>query len=119
MDALTRGSSVRRAHNHAARGALVCGLLGVALPVAAFAAAHQLQRVSLVQATAASCGSVVLGLAAFLLARRGRLNLDRTLGRVGGRGTARAGQALGFLALCIGVAAAVALGFYELLTHFR
>ena len=81
--------------------------------------AHELARVSLVQATAASCGAIAFGLAAFLLARRARRNLDRTLGRVGGRGAARAGQALGFLALCIGVAAAVALGFYELLTHFR
>jgi hypothetical protein len=118
MESLTRGSSVRRAHNDAARGSLVCGLLGVALPVAAFAAAHQLAKVSLVQATAASCGSIVLGVGALLLGRRARRNLDRTLGRVGGRGTARAGRALGFVALCIGVAAAVALGFYTLLTHF-
>jgi hypothetical protein len=118
MESLTKGSSVRREHNNAARGSLACGLLGVALPVVAFVAAHELAKVSLVQATGASCGSIVLGVAALLLGRRARRNLDRTLGRVGGRGTARAGRALGFVALCVGVAAAVALGFYALLTHF-
>ena len=63
MDGLTRSSSAR-APNHAARASVVLALLGVALPVVAYAAAHQLQKVSLVQATMASCGSVVLGGAA-------------------------------------------------------
>ena len=118
MDALTRSSSAGRARNDAARGSLLCALLGLAVPIVAFAAAHELARVSLVQATAASCASAVLGVAALLLARRARRNLDRTLGRARGRGAARVGRWLGFLALCVGLAAALALGFYELLTYF-
>jgi len=91
--------------------------VGLAAPVAGFVAAHELARVSLVQATAATCASAVLGLAALVLARRARRNLDRTLGRAGGRGTARLGRGVGFLSLCVGLAAALALGFYELLTY--
>jgi hypothetical protein len=117
LDALTRSSSAGRSRNDAARGSLLCALLGLAVPVAGFAAAHELARVSLVQATAATCASAVLGIAALVLARRARRNLDRTLGRAGGRGTARLGRGLGFLSLCVGLAAALALGFYELLTY--
>ncbi len=90
-------------------------LLGIALPVVAYAAAHQLQKVSLVQATVASCGSVVLGGAAVLLAQRGFRNIERTLGRAGGESAARVGRLLGVIALCIGLAAAIALGVYAVL----
>ena len=117
MGAPTR-SSKARARNDAARGSLVCALLGLAVPVAAFAAARQLQRVTLVQATAATCASAVLGLVALWLTRRARRNQERTLGRAGGRGTARAGRLLGLLALCIGCAAGVALAVYGLLRYF-
>src|SRR3954469_24552347 len=85
MDALTRSSSSGM-RNDAARGSLLCALLGLALPVAAFAAARQLNRVSLLHATAATCGSVVLGLAAIGLSRRARRDLDYTLGRARGAG---------------------------------
>lgn len=91
-------------------------LLGIALPVVAYAAANQLASVTLVQATMASCGSIVLGAAALLLGRRGRRNVERTIGRAGGEGTARAGRLLGILALCIGLAAAIALGVYAVLS---
>jgi hypothetical protein len=114
MDALTRSSSAR-ARNTAAWASVVLALLGVALPVVAFAAAHQLQKVSLVQATVAACGSVVLGGAAVLLGRRGLRNVERTLGRAGGEGAARVGRLLGVIALCIGLAAAIALGVYGVL----
>jgi len=117
MDALTRSNSAR-ARNDAARGSLVCALLGLALPVGAFVAARQLGRVTLVHATIATCGAALLGLAAIWLARRARRNQERTLGRAGGRGTARAGRVLGILALCIGCAAAVALAVYGLLRYF-
>ena len=114
MDALTRSSSAR-ARNHAARASVVLALLGVALPVVAYAAAHQLSKVSLVQATIASCGSVVLGGAAVLLGRRGLRNVERTLGRAGGDGAARVGRLLGVIALCIGLAAGIALAVYAVL----
>ena len=93
-------------------------LLGLALPVAAFAAARQLEQVTLLQATGVACVSVVLGLAAIVLSRRGRRNIERSIGRLGGDGEARVGRLLGFLTLCIGLTAALALGFYELLNVF-
>src|SRR5918911_1057367 len=69
MDALTRSSSAR-GRNDAARGSVVLALLGLALPIGAFAVARQVESVSLVQATAVSCGSIALGGGAVLLARR-------------------------------------------------
>jgi hypothetical protein len=93
-------------------------LIGLAIPPAGFAAARQLDRVTIVQATAATCASALLGLAALVLARRGLRNIERSIGRVGGEGTARVGRLLGFLSLCVGLTAAFALGFYGLLNLF-
>ncbi|MFL5922061.1 MAG: hypothetical protein ACJ743_12185 [Gaiellaceae bacterium] len=104
--------------NDAARVSLLLGLLAVVVPVAAYAAARQVDRVSLVQATVASCASVLLGGAAVLLARRGLRTIGRTLGRAGGEGSARVGRLLGMLGLCIGLTAAIALGVYGLLNFF-
>jgi hypothetical protein len=117
MDALTRSSSAR-ARNHAARASVLLGVLSLVLPVAAYAAARQLDKVSLVQATAASCFSALLGGCAVLLARRGLRTIERTIGRAGGEGSARVGRLLGMLGLCIGLTAGVALGVYGLLNLF-
>jgi hypothetical protein len=114
MDGLTRSSSAR-GRNDAARGSVVLALLGLALPVVAFLAARRLQGVSIVQATGATCGSVVLGGAAVLLAGRGLRNVARTLGRVGGEGAARVGRLLGVIAICIGLSAGIALAVYAVL----
>jgi hypothetical protein len=104
--------------NDAARGSLLLALVGIAIPPAGFAAARQLERVSLVQATAATCASAVHGLAAIMLARRARRNIERTIGRAGGHAAARAGRLLGLISLCLGLTAAFALGFYGLLNLF-
>jgi hypothetical protein len=93
----------------------VLGLLGLAVPVLAFAAARKLQGVTIVQATAATCGAALLGGAAVLLARRGLRNIERTLGRVGGEGAARAGRLLGVISVCIGLSAGIALAVYAVL----
>jgi hypothetical protein len=58
---------------------------------------------------------VVLGGAALLLGRRGLRNIERTLGRVGGEGSARVGRLLGLIALCIGLSAGIALAVYAVL----
>jgi hypothetical protein len=114
MDALTRSSSAR-GRNDAARGSVVLGLLGLALPVLAFVAARKLQGVTIVQATGATCGSVVLGGVAVLLARRGLRNIERTIGRLGGEGAARVGRLLGLISLAIGLSAGIALAVYAVL----
>jgi hypothetical protein len=115
MESPTRNSRPRR--NDAARGALVLALVGLAIPVASYVAANKLDKVTIVHATAATCASAVFGLAAIVLGRRGKRNVERTLGRLGGSGTARAGRILGVVSLCIGLVAALALGFYELLNY--
>jgi hypothetical protein len=117
LDALTRSSS-DRARNDAARGSVLLALLGLVLPVAAFAAARRLGQVTLIQATGATCASAVLGAAAILLARRGVRNIERTIGRMGGEATARVGRLLGLIALCLGLTAGIALGVYALLNLF-
>jgi hypothetical protein len=117
LDVRTRSSSAR-ARNDAARGSLLLGLLALVVPVAAYAAARQLDRVSLVQATIATCASALLGGTAILLARRGMRNIERTIGRAGGEGSARVGRLLGMLGLCVGLTAGVALGVYGLLNLF-
>ena len=93
-------------------------MLGLAVPLVAFAAARKLDQVSLLQATAATCASAVLGAAALYFARRGRRNIERTIGRLGGEGTARVGRLLGLISLCIGLTAGLALGVYALLNFF-
>ncbi len=117
MVGLTRSSSAR-ARNDAARVSVLVARLGLAIPPAGFLAARQLDKVSLVQATAATCASAVLGAAAILLARRARRTIDRTIGRVGGEGTARVGRLLGLISFLLGLTAALALGFYALLNFF-
>ncbi len=92
--------------------------MGLAIPPLGFVAARKLDQVSLVQATAAACASAILGAAAIVLARRGLLNVERTLGRLGGEGTARVGRLLGAISLFVGLTAALALGFYGLLNLF-
>ncbi len=114
MDGLTRSNSAR-GRNDAARGSVVLALLGLAVPVLAFAAARKLEDVTIVQATAATCGSAVLGGAAVLLARRGLRTIERTIGRVGGEGAARVGRLLGVIALCVGLSAGIALAVYAVL----
>jgi hypothetical protein len=93
-------------------------LVGLAIPPAGFLAARKLGQVSLLQATAATCASAVLGAAAIMLARRALRNVERSIGRVGGEGAARVGRLLGAISLFAGLTAALALGFYALLNFF-
>jgi hypothetical protein len=53
-----------------------------------------------------------------VLARRGRETHARTIGRAGGGGASKVGRALGWLGLCMGISAGLAVGFYGLLTLF-
>jgi hypothetical protein len=117
LDALTRSSS-DRGRNDAARGSVLVALLGLAVPPVAFVVARRFDEATLLQATGATFASGLLGGLAVLLARRGRRNIDRTIGRLGGEGPARVGRLLGMISLCLGLTAGVALGVYGLLTLF-
>jgi hypothetical protein len=108
-----------RSSNPAATGALAAGLLAVAALPAAIALAQVSARVKLVQAAAAAPVAAFLGIAALVLARRARRRSERTLGRAGGDGAARAGRILGVLGLCLAASAGIAIGFYGLLVHYQ
>jgi hypothetical protein len=60
--------------------------------------------------------AAALGFYAVALARRGRETAQRTLGRSGGEGAARAGRWLGLIAVWLAATTGLALAFYALLT---
>jgi hypothetical protein len=94
-------------------------LLAVAALPAAVALAQVSSRMKLTQAAAGAPVAALLGVAALLFARRAQRRAERTLGRVGGQGSARAGRILGVLGLCLAAAGAIAIGFYGLLVHYQ
>ena len=108
-----------RSSNPAAPWAVAAGLLAVAALPAGVALAQLSARVKLLQASAAIPVAALLGAVALLLARRARRRSERTLGRAGGEGTARAARILGVLGLCIAASGAIAVAFYELLVHYQ
>jgi hypothetical protein len=116
LDGLTRSSSPEP--NGRARASVVVGLLAVLLIPAAVVASEFVQQVTLLDAGVAVPVAALLGIAAIVLARRAREQVRRTLGRIGGQRVAAVGKALGVLALAVAGAAAVALGFFGLLTLF-
>ena len=62
--------------------------------------------------------AILFALLALVLARRGRLRAERSI-TAAGRGTAALGRFLGTLAICVGIAAGIALGTDAALTHFQ
>jgi hypothetical protein len=80
--------------------------------------ARETQQVTLLDASGSIAVAFLLGFSAIVLARRARERVQITLGRAGGDRAARAGRAFGILGLLIGATAALALGFYGLLTLF-
>ena len=111
-------SSARRpTSNAAARASVVVGLVALAVPPLAIAAANQLERVTLVQGVAVACAAAVFGVGAIALARRGRRTAELTLGRVGGERAAQAGRILGYVGVWLGLTAALTLGFFAVLRY--
>jgi hypothetical protein len=108
-----------RSSNPAAPGALAAGLLAVAALPAAIAFAQLSPRIKLLQAAGGIPVAFVLGVAALWLARRASRRSERTLGRAGGEGSARAGRILGVLGLCLAVSGTIAVAFYALLVHYQ
>ena len=107
MDALTRSSNTR------AWISILLGLAGVLTLPAAVELARRSRRVALLDAAYAVPLAFLLGLVALLMARRARENIRRLRLRRGGTGVASAGLILGLLAVCLALAAALSVGFYE------
>ena len=96
---------------------LLLGLLGAALVPAAIVVAEWHEDLELVDAGFAVPAAFVLSALAVWAARRARRGLERSLGRIGGETTARAGRILGWLGIYIALTAAVALGIYAYLEY--
>jgi uncharacterized membrane protein YdjX (TVP38/TMEM64 family) len=107
-----------RARNTRASVSIVVGVLAVVAVPLAIAASRYFDELTLVQSCASAVLAAALGVFAIVLARRGRETAQRTLGRSGGEGAARAGKWLGVLALWIAATTGLALAFYALLTLF-
>lgn len=80
--------------------------------------ARESQRVTLRTATASIAVALLLGWLAILQARRAREYVQLTLERAGGEGAARTGRLLGILGVLLATTAALAVGFWGLLTLF-
>jgi hypothetical protein len=80
------------------------------------AAAHYSGAVGLYEAIPAVPIGFLLAFVSVRMARRARLEHDRSLGRIGGRGLASAARILGGFALLLAITAALALGVFAVLT---
>ena len=118
MAVRTQSNSHPRLRNGRARLSVVSALLSLAAIPAAWYAAH-LKHVNVPQAVGGEAAAgTVFGLIAVILARKARYQVERTLARVG-EGTVRWGKWLGLLGMCLGLTAALALGFYGLLLWYE
>jgi hypothetical protein len=118
MDGRTSSSSPAPRRNPRAGWSVVCGLLSLVAVPAGIVLAKETRPVTLVNSSGSVAVALLLGFCAIVLARRARERVEITLGRAGGRGAARLGRVLGLLGLLVGTTAALALGFYGLLTLF-
>jgi hypothetical protein len=118
LDGRTSSSSAERRPNPRAGWSVVCGLLSLAAVPAGIALARETRFVTLVNSSGSVVVALLFGFSAIVLARRARERMQITLGRAGGEGAARVGRALGAIGILVGATAALALGFYGLLTLF-
>ena len=107
-----------RSGNPRARASVVAGALAVLAVPAGVVLSYYSDAVTLLHSTGSAAFALGLGAYAILLARRGWETCQRTLGRAGGEKAAFAGNVLGVLGVCIGLATALAVGFYGLLALF-
>jgi hypothetical protein len=96
--------------------AFLLALAALAVLGGALAAAHYSSYVDLYRGIAAVPVGFLLAFFAIRMARRARLEYDRSLGRSGGRGLATAARILGGFALLLAITGALALGVFAVLT---
>jgi hypothetical protein len=105
--------------NPRAVASVLVGLLAVVAVPAGVALSWYSRPVTLINSAYGSIPvGLLLGVSGVVLARRGREQSLWMLGRSGGEGAARAGRLLSLLGLCMALTAALAVGFYGLLTLF-
>jgi hypothetical protein len=105
--------------NHRASLALLAALCGLVAIPAAVLVSRQTGRIHLFDAVWSIPVAMGLSIAALLLARGARGRVRRTLERAGGLGRVRASRWLAVAGICVALASAIAVGFYELLVRLE
>jgi hypothetical protein len=105
--------------NHRASLALITALCGLLVVPAAILVSRQTGRIHLLDAVWAIPIGMGLSILALLLARGARGRIRRSLDRAGGAGRLRASRWIAGAGVCVALAAAIAVGFYELLVRLE
>ena len=108
-----------RSSNHRASLAVLFGLVALLALPAAVALSQQSGTVTLLEASWAIPVAFGFGLLSFGWSNLARARVQWTLGRAGGLGRARAARLLGGAGISLALAAAIAVGFYEILLRFE
>ncbi|HZR94579.1 MAG TPA: hypothetical protein VFA56_02725 [Gaiellaceae bacterium] len=95
------------------------GLVGVAAVPGAIAVAQRTAGIPLLDAAWAIPIAALCGAAALAFARGAGGRIRATLERAGGWGRIRLGTLLGVAGICLALAGAIAVGFYELLLRLE
>jgi hypothetical protein len=103
--------------NRKAVWAFLLALAALGVLLGGLAAAHYSGNVGLYEAIPAIPVGLVLAFVSVRLARRARLDHDRSLGRIGGRGIATAARILGGFALILAITGVLALGVFAVLSY--
>jgi hypothetical protein len=94
------------------------GLVAVATIPAAVVAAEFYDVTTLLESAVSIAPAAILAFIAIWLGRRGRRQVERTLGRTRGAALARIGRILGYVALYLAVTAGISLATYYVLREF-
>jgi hypothetical protein len=112
--ALTRSS--KPALNLRAWGAVLAGLLSTAALPVAVVVEERSESIGLLDTAVVIPFALLVGIAAIMLGSRASRRSAFTLGRVGGGTTGGIGRWLGVVGVYIALTAALAVGFYGVLT---
>jgi Ca2+/Na+ antiporter len=99
--------------------ALLLAIMAVLTLPAAVELSRRSQTVTLLEAGYAIPLALLLGLTAIVMARRAQRNLRWLRLRDGGTAVASIAVIVGAVAVCLAVAAALSIGFYELIVVYQ
>jgi hypothetical protein len=97
---------------------VLLGLLGLATIPVAIAVTERVDGLSLVEAGFAIPAALLFAFGAVVIGRRVRRRSRQTLTSLPGARVARLGRALGYVGFYLALTAALAVGFYAVLTYF-
>jgi hypothetical protein len=108
-----------KSSNHRSSVAVLLGIAAVLAVPAGIEIARRSPTIRLVDAAWAIPVGAALGLLGLIAVRSARARIERTLGRAGGAGRAKAARRLAVLAICLAITASISVGTYEVLLRFE